>query len=238
MINTSPRAALLLSFLGLGCSPRETPKTSWHPHEDTASADRAALQLRFPLEDRSLFSQLIGVDHDPVEQEAGVGQLTCRDYLGRGFPHCYDQHKGSDYMLIGGFTAMDSGSALIVAAAAGEVVEAVDGNYDHCHGDLATLEVDCDGHPVEANYVAIEHSTGHQSLYYHIMKESILVEVGQQVEEGDSLGLVGSSGKSYQPHLHFEVADPSGQVVDPYAGPLSQPETYWCSQEDPFPGEC
>ena len=38
------------------------------------------------------------------------------DYLGRGFPHCYDNHTGSDFILQGGFSAMDDGTTVVAAA--------------------------------------------------------------------------------------------------------------------------
>jgi murein DD-endopeptidase MepM/ murein hydrolase activator NlpD len=68
----------------------------------------------------------------------------------------------------------------------------------------------------------------------------VAVQPGQQVERGAALGLVGSSGYSSGPHLHFELQDASGQAIDPYAGEYSQPETWWCDQGDPddFPGDC
>ena len=69
-------------------------------------------------------------------------------------------------------------------------------------------------------------------------KHSVAVALGDTVEQGDLLGFVGSSGFSTMPHLHFEVETPLGDVVDPYAGPYSQEETYWCDQQDPLPGFC
>ena len=210
--------------------------------EETASpADevlRGALSFRFPLEEPELFSMRIGVDHDPAVSE-GL-QWNCTDYAGRSFPHCYDEHDGSDYILVGGFETMDTGSALIIAAADGVVIDTEDGHYDRCHADLGSAEVSCDGHEMIANSVTIEHSTGHLTKYWHMMTDSVMVSVGDVVTAGTGLGLVGSSGNSSMPHLHFELQSSDRVVIDPYAGEYSQEETWWCDQGglDDLPGPC
>ncbi len=51
--------------------------------------------------------------------------------------------------------------------------------------------------------VVVEHSSGVTTLYGHLSK--ILVEIGGRVARGAQLGLVGSTGESTGPHLHFEV---------------------------------
>lgn len=193
---------------------------------------RGALSFAFPLADPGQFEQVVGVDHDPAVYE-GIEQLICVDYNGRAFPWCYDEHDGSDYLLEGNWDAMDAGSVQILAAADGVVIDTADGNYDRCHGDISTGGNSCDGYPMEANYVILEHEGGVKSRYWHMKSGSVLVAVGDAVRCGDPLGLVGSSGNSSQPHLHFEVEDASGAVVDPYAGPNSQPETWWIEQGDP-----
>jgi murein DD-endopeptidase MepM/ murein hydrolase activator NlpD len=67
----------------------------------------------------------------------------------------------------------------------------------------------------------------------------VQVEPGDEVRCGDQLALVGSSGWSSMPHLHFEVHDPSDRVVDPFAGPYSQPTSWWSDQGSPdgLPGD-
>lgn len=52
------------------------------------------------------------------------------------------------------------------------------------------------------NVVTITHRSGHETLYAHLSK--INVRVGQKVSQGDTIGLVGSTGWSTGPHLHFE----------------------------------
>ena len=231
---------MILTLFILGCagSNNGTQQPEVSSTDTNTETPVGEILFQIPLADPSKFSILVGVDHDPTVQDDGISQTICTDYLGRNFPHCYDQHNGNDYMLQGGFAAMDDGSAEIVAAADGIVIETEDGNYDRCHSDIASFDIDCDGYPMRANYVIVAHDTGHKTLYWHMKKDSVAVDVGQTVQSGEVLGLVGSSGKSSQPHLHFEVKSPDGKVINPYAGPYSQPQTYWCAQADPFPGTC
>lgn len=53
------------------------------------------------------------------------------------------------------------------------------------------------------NIVVLEHPGGITTYYAHQSK--VLVVVGQQLARGDQLGLIGSTGRSTGPHLHFEV---------------------------------
>lgn len=222
--------------LALGCAPPEAgPPDDSSAAVDTAAPDelpRAEPQLRFPLVERELFAQTVGVDHDPVEYEPeSIEAAICTNYDGRGFPWCYDSHDGSDYLLVGGFDTMDAGSATIVAAADGVVVSTEDGHYDRC--SASPEGIDCDGHDGIANHVIVEHAGGWRTLYWHLKQDSVAVTEGQAVSCGEALGLVGSSGYSSAPHLHFELQSPEGVVVDPYAGAWSQPETWWVDQGDP-----
>lgn len=62
-------------------------------------------------------------------------------------------------------------------------------------------------------YIRINHGNGYRTSYGH-MSALIAVE-GQKVAKGEIIGLIGSTGYSTGPHLHFEV-DAEGQTVDPY----------------------
>lgn len=61
-------------------------------------------------------------------------------------------------------------------------------------------------------HVVIDHGFDYQTLYAHMSK--VLVKKGQKVKRGDVIGLVGNSGLSAGPHLHYEVHK-GGQPVDP-----------------------
>jgi len=53
------------------------------------------------------------------------------------------------------------------------------------------------------NYVIINHGNGIKTLYAHASK--LLVKAGDSVSRGDTIALIGSTGRSTGPHLHFEV---------------------------------
>ncbi len=53
------------------------------------------------------------------------------------------------------------------------------------------------------NYIVIEHGNGTQTLYSHLLSNSVFE--GYHVVKGQVIGYVGSTGKSTGPHLHFEV---------------------------------
>lgn len=63
--------------------------------------------------------------------------------------------------------------------------------------------------------VYIDHGNGYVTRYAHCSK--LLVKVGQKVAQGEKIALVGSTGKSTGPHLHFEIR---------YNGTAKNPKNY------------
>ena len=81
--------------------------------------------------------------------------------------------------------------------------------YATSDGTILTAKNDATGY---GNHVIIQHDEVFQSLYGQMSE--IKVEIGQVVKKGDLIGLVGSSGASTGPHLHYEVRK-NGEPVDP-----------------------
>ncbi len=90
-----------------------------------------------------------------------------------------------------------------IPAQTGTAVLAADGG--------AVLEVGYDKQ--YGNYVLLDHGDGVQSLY--ACMKLCLVDVGAQVEQGDPIGIVGSTGMATGSYLHFGVRDGNGGVFDP-----------------------
>ena len=61
--------------------------------------------------------------------------------------------------------------------------------------------------------IEIRHEDGAKTLYAH--NSQILVSVGQNVKQSQIIALMGSTGHTTGPHLHFEIINPSGVTLDP-----------------------
>jgi len=62
------------------------------------------------------------------------------------------------------------------------------------------------------NCIMLKHGNGFETLYGHLSK--ILVKVGQQINIGQQIGNVGSTGRSTGPHLHYEIHH-YGEKINP-----------------------
>ncbi len=62
--------------------------------------------------------------------------------------------------------------------------------------------------------VVIDHGSGWQTLYAHLSQVNAFC--GQEVYQGDTIGLMGSTGKSTGPHLHFEMRSDDFGRVNPW----------------------
>ena len=68
------------------------------------------------------------------------------------------------------------------------------------------------------NYLILELGSGNYCLYAHLQPGSLRVKVGDRVTRGQTLGRVGNSGNSTEPHLHFQVMNGTS-LLDPEGVP-------------------
>jgi hypothetical protein len=117
---------------------------------------------------------------------------------------------------------MNNDQVTAVAAAAGTIIYKQDGNFDkNCSFNSGTW-----------NAVFVRHSDGSVAWYGHLKNGSLTSKgIGETVAVGEYLGVIGSSGNSTGPHLHFELYD-GGQLTDPYAGSCNQlsASSWWAAQ--------
>jgi hypothetical protein len=65
----------------------------------------------------------------------------------------------------------------------------------------------------DGNSVILDLGDQRYALYAHMQRGSIQVRVGERVKMGRLIGLVGNSGNSVAPHLHFQVTDRSSSLA-------------------------
>jgi murein DD-endopeptidase MepM/ murein hydrolase activator NlpD len=75
------------------------------------------------------------------------------------------------------------------------------GNPIYATADGTVIQARAD--KIGGKTVKIKHMFGYVTIYCHMSK--FLVKVGQKVKRGDTIGLVGSTGKARGPHVHYEV---------------------------------
>ena len=91
---------------------------------------------------------------------------------------------------IHGYNAVDLAGghgSVVRSAAAGEVIVSKNSGWNGGYGQ----------------YIVVRHSNGAQTLYAHLSRNS--VGVGAYVSQGQTIGAMGSTGRSTGTHLHFEV---------------------------------
>lgn len=166
----------------------------------SASGDQPA--FAFPVDCRVGESCLIQklVDHDPGpgRSDYRCGTLTT------------DGHDGIDIRLRT-MADMRTGYA-VLAARDGLVLRTRDGEPD-----ISVTERTAPADKQAGNGVVIDHGDGWETQYSHLQRGSVAVRPGQRVAAGERIGLIGLSGNSEFPHLHFAIRH-RGQPIDPFTG--------------------
>jgi len=171
------------------------------------------------LSDPGYFARTVFVDHNPA-----TGALLDYDCGNRTYDTTDGSHRGTDFLIWPfPWLKMENEEVEIVAAAAGTIVLKQDGLYDK----------NCNCESGVSNKVAVRHTDGSLAWYLHMTNGSLTSKgVGAGVAAGEYLGLVGSSGCSTIPHLHFEVHDSGDNLIDPCSGACNSlnPSSWWIDQ--------
>lgn len=93
----------------------------------------------------------------------------------------------------------------------GDPCEAAAEGVVHFAGEARREDGSGDGYGLQVQLV---HANGERTRYAHL--SSIAVKVGQKILRGQVIGLVGTTGKSTGPHLHFEVLSANGAPLHPW----------------------
>jgi len=99
------------------------------------------------------------------------------------------------------------GEALL-AVADSTVASVVDGIPENQHPDA--LPPSSNWRTLTGNRVILDLGGNVFAIYAHLQPGSIKVKPGQRVQQGEVLGLIGNSGFSEGPHLHFQLANADG----------------------------
>jgi hypothetical protein len=148
----------------------------------------------------------------PVEGIAAIAQRFAIDYvkmdsIGRRFTG--DSLKNESYYAEG----QDA-----IAVADGIVASVKDGIPENVPG-VTSRAVPITLETVGGNFVILDIGDGRYAFYAHLKPGSLRVRIGERVRKGQVVGLVGNSGNSTEPHLHFHLMDntsPLGSEGIPY----------------------
>ena len=142
----------------------------------------------------------VDLDPGPGRLDPGCGRLS------------YDGHDGTDIRVPDLVTMRDGVG--VVAAAPGVVKATRDGMADVSVRETGAEAIT--GREA-GNGVLIDHGGGWQTQYSHLRSGSVVVAPGDRVAAGAPLGMIGLSGQTEFPHLHFTVRK-DGVALDPFTG--------------------
>jgi murein DD-endopeptidase MepM/ murein hydrolase activator NlpD len=135
-----------------------------------------------------------------LEGHTAIGQRFAIDFLqldSTGSSHHGDPLKNENYYAYG--TQLMAVADGVIAATKDSIPQNVPG--------ITSRAVPITMTTVGGNYVAIDIGHGRYALYAHLQPGSLRVKVGDHVTRGQVIALLGNSGNSTEPHVHFQVAD-------------------------------
>lgn len=149
----------------------------------------------------------------PIDGHAQIAQRFAIDWVrlnadGRTFTG--DPKDNKNYRAYG---------SEVLAVADGVVTETKDGIPQNIPG-LESRAVPITLETVGGNHIIVDLGHGRYALYAHLQPGSLKVKLGDHVKRGQVLALVGNSGNSIEPHLHFQLTNgnsPLGSEGIPYA---------------------
>lgn len=131
---------------------------------------------------------------DPNAAGFGMGQRYALDIVkvnGEGWTYERDTSENGNFLAYG---------AEVLATAPGKVVAVEDGCEEN-------QPLQMNPKRLAGNRVAIDHGGGIFSHFAHLKLGSPRVKIGEEVRAGQVIGLLGNSGNSSEPHLHFALTD-------------------------------
>jgi len=151
---------------------------------------------------------LIPIDgHAAISQRFAIDWVELRD---DGKTYQGDEKDNKNYLCYGHEA---------YAVADGVVTETKDGIPQNVPG-INSRAVPITLETVGGNHVIIDIGGGHFAFYAHLQPGSLRVKLGDHVRRGQVVGLVGNSGNSTEPHLHFHIengSSPLGAEGLPYS---------------------
>jgi murein DD-endopeptidase MepM/ murein hydrolase activator NlpD len=106
-----------------------------------------------------------------------------------------DEHRNENYWAFG---------QPVHSVAPGEVVAAVDSIADNTpHAPVPPITLA----NIAGNYVTVRIGPNRYATFAHLKRGSVQVRVGAHVAAGEVIGLLGNTGQSTAPHLHFQITD-------------------------------
>ena len=191
-------------------------------------ASELLLGLKADYDDRQAEIAEIAAQEDATNMAISV--LVAKLEAERAAAAAAAAYTGSDEAPDSGAAAYSTGSFIFpvasytyISSRFGERIHSITGELKNHNGmdiasNMGTTVYAADGGRVVlaewyggyGNCIMIEHGNGYKTLYGHL--SVISVKNGQTVNQGETIGQVGSTGNSTGPHLHFEVYLNGGRI--------------------------
>jgi murein DD-endopeptidase len=149
----------------------------------------------------------------PIDGHAAIAQRFAIDWVrlrNEGKTFQGDEKDNKNYYAYG------SDALAVADGVVTEVKDAIPENVPGINSRAVPITLETVG----GNHVILDIGGGHFAFYAHLQPGSLRVKLGDKVRRGQVVGLVGNSGNSTEPHLHFHIengSSPLGAEGLPYS---------------------